>query len=147
MFTGVSRTAHAPLRPQVVHQLFFQHSPRLNEQAAVNGLVGHAHALIVGIVGPQPPGNLLGRPVQNQFTRNDVTQLSVHRKETAFRSQRRVPSLLVRIMSTIGRAATMASDLPAHRRRSSMEATGDLTNRRTGSDPSRDIFSLSESER
>ena len=28
------------------HQLFFQHSTGLNEQAAVNGLVGHAHALV-----------------------------------------------------------------------------------------------------
>jgi hypothetical protein len=29
---GVSRAAHAPLRPLVVHQLFFQYSSRLNEQ-------------------------------------------------------------------------------------------------------------------
>ena len=72
VFTGMARSAHAPLRPQVVHQLFFQYSPCLNEQAAVHGLVGHAHALIVGIAGLQPSGNLLGRPVQNQFTRNDV---------------------------------------------------------------------------
>jgi hypothetical protein len=28
----MSRAAHAALRPQVVHQLFFQYSPRLNEQ-------------------------------------------------------------------------------------------------------------------
>ena len=31
-------------------QLFFQRSTRLNEQAAVNGFVGHAHALVVGIL-------------------------------------------------------------------------------------------------
>ena len=73
---GVPRAAHAPLRPQVVHQLFFQYSPSLNEQAAVNGLVGHAHALVIGILGLQPPGNLFGRPVQDQFTRNDVPQLA-----------------------------------------------------------------------
>jgi hypothetical protein len=41
--------------------------------------VGHAHALVVGIVDLQPPGNLLGRPVQDQSTRNDVTQLAVPR--------------------------------------------------------------------
>src|ERR1700675_555056 len=57
---GMSRAAHAPPRAQVVHQLSFQYAPRLNEQAAVDGLVGHAHALVVGILIPQPPGNLLG---------------------------------------------------------------------------------------
>src|SRR5262249_28181392 len=41
---GMARVAHAPFRPQVVHQLFFQHSPRLNEQAAIDGLVAHAHS-------------------------------------------------------------------------------------------------------
>src|SRR5208282_2185642 len=80
----------------MVHQLFLQHSTRLNEQAAVNGLVGHAHALVVGITGLQPSGNLLRRPVQNQFTRNDVAQLTVYGKQTAFRPQRCVPCLLVR---------------------------------------------------
>src|SRR5690242_7414295 len=30
---GMSRAAHAPLRSQVAHQLFFQHSTRLDEQA------------------------------------------------------------------------------------------------------------------
>src|SRR5580704_11454554 len=43
--TRVLRAAHAPLRPQMVHQLFFQCSPRLNEQATVNRFVGHAQAL------------------------------------------------------------------------------------------------------
>src|ERR1700732_597289 len=31
----MSRAAHAPLRPQVVHQLFFQYSPRLDEEACL----------------------------------------------------------------------------------------------------------------
>jgi len=46
----MERAARAPLAPQVLHQLLFQHTPRLEEQASVNGLVGHAHALIVGIL-------------------------------------------------------------------------------------------------
>jgi hypothetical protein len=33
---SVPGAAHAPLRPQVLHQLFFQYAPRLNEQATVN---------------------------------------------------------------------------------------------------------------
>jgi hypothetical protein len=37
----------------------------LNEQATINGLVGHAQALVIGILGFQPSGNLFRRPVQN----------------------------------------------------------------------------------
>src|SRR5277367_2262843 len=55
----VLRAAYAALRPQVCQQLFFQHSARLDEQATVNGLVGHAQALILGILGLQPSRNLL----------------------------------------------------------------------------------------
>jgi hypothetical protein len=70
--TGVLRPAYAALGPQVLQQLFFQHTPRLNEKASVNGFVGHTHAFIIGILGFQPSGNLFRRPVQNPFTRNDV---------------------------------------------------------------------------
>ena len=56
----------------MLQQLLFLRSTGLNEQAAVNGLVEHMHALIIGILGSQPSGNLLRRPVQHQFTRNDL---------------------------------------------------------------------------
>ncbi len=69
------RAAYAALGPQVPKELFFQHSSRLNEQATVNSLVGHAQALVLGILDLQPSGNLFRRPVQNQFTRNDLLQL------------------------------------------------------------------------
>ena len=57
---GVSRAAHAPLRSQLVPQLFFQHSTGLNEQAAVDGFVKHSHALVIRILSLQPPRNLSG---------------------------------------------------------------------------------------
>src|SRR6266404_9579825 len=113
----------------------------------VDGLVRHAHALVVGIPILQPPGNLLGRPVQNQFTRNDISQLAVHGQQAALGSQSRLPGLSVRIMGTIGRTAAMAYDLSAHCRGGTTQTTGDLANRRVGSDPSRNIFSLSEGKR
>src|SRR5271163_490881 len=103
MLAGMTRAAHAPLRPQVVQQLFFQCSPGLNEQASVNRFLGHAQALVVGILVLQPPGDLLGRPVQDQSTRNDVPQLAVLGKQTALRTQGRNPSLLICILGTIGR--------------------------------------------
>src|SRR5215470_7104062 len=146
MFAGMARAAHAPLRPQVVHQLFFQYSPRLNEQGAVDGLVGHSHTLVIGMLGLQPSGNLLGRPVQNEFTRNDVMQLVVHGQQTSLRTQSPNPRLAIRIMGTIGRAPTMTRNFPAHRRGGATQQSCYLTNRRVGSASSRDVFSLSKRE-
>src|SRR5260370_40487140 len=126
MLAEMARATHAPLRPQVVHQLFFQYATRLNEQTTVDGLVRHAHALVVGIPILQPPGNLLGRPVQNQFTRNDISQLAVHGQQAALGPQNRLPSLSVRIM-TIGRTAAIAYDLSPHCRGSTTQTTGHLS--------------------
>src|SRR5271156_3696267 len=143
----MTRAAHAPLRPQVVQQLFFQCSPGLNEQATVNRFMGHAQALVMGILVLQPPGNLLGRPVQEQSTRNEVPQLAVLGQQTSLRTQGRNPSLLIGIMGTIGRTATMASDLPAHGGGRSIQASRYLTNRGTRSDPSGEVLSLRYGER
>src|SRR5271167_63385 len=70
--TSVLRAAYAALGSQVPQQLFFQHSAGLDEQAAVNRFVGHAHALVIGILDLQPSGDLFRRPIQNQFTRNHL---------------------------------------------------------------------------
>jgi hypothetical protein len=144
---GVSRAAHASLRPQVIHQLLFQRSPRLNEQAAVNGFVGHVHALVIGILNFQPSGNLFGRPVQDQFTRNDVPQLVVDGKEALLRSQGWVPGTVIRPMGSISWTATVAAYFTANRRSCSIQSPSNLTKRRTGRDSSRYIFSLSQGER
>src|SRR5262249_13419773 len=113
VFARMARAAHAPFRPQVVHQLFFQYSPRLNEQGAVDGLVRHVYTLVIGILGLQPFGNLFGRPVQEQFICNDVAQLAVRGKKTSFRSQRRVPSLLIRIISAIALKSSKLKSSPS----------------------------------
>jgi hypothetical protein len=73
--TGMPRAAYTPLGAKVLNQLLFQHSPRLYEQAAINRFVGHAHAPIVGMLQLQPSGNLFRRPVQHQFTRNDLPEM------------------------------------------------------------------------
>src|SRR6266403_945930 len=114
--TRVLRSAYAALGSQVVQQLLFQSSTGLNEQASVNGFVGHTHALIIGILGFQPAGNLLRRPVQNQFTRNDVPQFQVDGKKAALGPQGRLPGFAVRLTGPIRRTATMTCDLPAHGR-------------------------------
>jgi hypothetical protein len=50
----VSRAPHAPFRSQVVHQLFFQHATRLNEETTVNRFVEHSHARVIGKLDFQP---------------------------------------------------------------------------------------------
>src|SRR5271154_4115479 len=86
----MSRAAHAPLRPQVAHQLFFQCAPGLNEQATVNRFVGHAQPLVVGILVLQPPGNL--RPISCNdspaFQRLQTSRFSIAE------SPNRIPSLI-----------------------------------------------------
>src|SRR5216684_6353007 len=145
--TRVLRTADAALGPKMSNQFFFQRSPRLNEQATVNGLVGHAQALVIGILGLQPSGDLFRRPVKQQFTRNDLLQLLMDSKKAGFRPQSRLPGLVIRFIGSILRTATMTCDLPAHRRSSALQAFGYITNRRPASDPSRNVFSLSQCER
>src|SRR5580704_10820359 len=93
----------------MLQQLLFQGSTGLNEQAAVNGFLGHTHALIIGILGFQPAGNLLGRPVQNQFTRNDVPQLQVDGKKAAFGPQGRQASLSAGLARYAGRPPCRAT--------------------------------------
>jgi hypothetical protein len=50
----VPRAANSPLGPQVPNQFFFQHPSRLNEQAAVDGLVRQAHTPVIAILVLQP---------------------------------------------------------------------------------------------
>lgn len=54
--TRVLRPAYAALGSQVLQQLLFQQSARLDERASVNSFVGHTHALIIGILDFQPSG-------------------------------------------------------------------------------------------
>ena len=65
------------LGAQMQNELLFQHSSSLNKQTAVEGLVGHVHALVAGIASLQPTGNLLRRPILDQFTGHDQPQLPV----------------------------------------------------------------------
>src|SRR6185437_2336592 len=106
------------------------------------GLVGHSQALIIGILSLQPAGNLLERPVQDQFTRNDLPQPRVQGQKAPLRSQRCLPGLAIRLMSAIDKTTTMARDLPTHRRGRSSEVSGDLTDRPAGSDSSRKVLAL-----
>src|ERR1700722_3987674 len=129
--TRMPRAAYAPLGSKVLNQLFFQHSSRLNEQAAVNGFVRHAHALVLGILNLQPSGNLFRRPVQDEFTRNDLLQIYVQGKKAGLGPQGRLPGLLIGFIGSIQRSPAMAGDLSTYRRNSAPQTFGYLANRRT----------------
>jgi hypothetical protein len=98
---------------------------------SVNGLVGHAHALVIGILDFQPSGNLLRRPVQDQFTHNDLLHLHVDGKKARLGSQGRLPGLVIGFIGSIERSPAMARHLSAHGRHSSLQMFGYLTNRPT----------------
>src|SRR5882672_4173340 len=140
--TRVLRAAYAAFGSQVPHQLFLQHSAGLDEQAAVNRFVGHAHALVIGKLDLQPSRNLFRRPIQKQFTRNHLPQFHMKGKKAPLGPQGRVPGSLIRFIGSILRTATMTCHLPAHRRRGALQTLSDITNRRTGSHSSRDLFSF-----
>jgi hypothetical protein len=55
--------------------------------------------------------------------------------------------MVIRHMGPIGETATVARYLPTHRRGRSIQSSSDLTKRRTRSDPSRYILSLTQGER
>ena len=133
-----SSSVHGPtdewLRSKMLNQLLFQHSSSLDEQTAIEGLVGHAHALVAGIASLQPTGNLLRRPVLDQFTGDDQPQLPVPGKPAGLGSQGGLPSLM--ITGSIHWTAAVACHLPTYRRRSSTEPCGYLTKRRAGNYPS-----------
>src|SRR5260370_3264527 len=96
--------------------------------------MGHTEAVIIGILDFQPSGNLFRRPVQNQFTRNDVPQLHMDGKKAALGPQ---PGFAVRLTGSIRRTATMTRNFPAHSRSNPLQAFSELANLRAGSWPSR----------
>src|SRR5207245_1726282 len=73
----------------------------------------------------QPSGNLLGRPVLHQFTRNDLLQLAVGGQQACFGPQGRLPGLLIGLVGSILRAPAMAGYLSAYRAGSATQTLGD----------------------
>src|SRR5260370_11911320 len=99
--TSVLRAAYAALGSQVPHQLFFQHSAGLDEQAAANRFVGYAHTLVIVILELQLSRNLFRRPIPNQVTRNHLPQLHMNSQKAPLGPQGRVPGSLIRFMGSI----------------------------------------------
>src|SRR5262245_52329371 len=144
---GVPRAANLPLGAQVFHQLFFQRSTGLNEQAAIDRFVRNAQALVVGIFHLEPSRYLLGRPVLHQFTRNDRLQLAVGSQQAWFGPSRRLPGLGVGLARSILRTPAMAGYLSADCRGSASDLLRDRSHRTAAGDAARDVLAFGKCER
>jgi hypothetical protein len=81
------------------------------------------------------------------FTRNDLLQLHMGGKKAPPGPQGRLPGLAVGLVGSIHRTATMRCDFPAHGGHRSVQAFGNLTDRRARNEPSRDLLALPQRER
>src|SRR5258705_12071084 len=113
----------------MLDQRFFEHAACLDEQTAIDRLVRHPECLILGVVALQPPGDLLRRPVASEVRGHDSPQVWVPRKLTRLRTPGPTPGLPIRGRGTVRAGATVARDLPAHRRWRPFEAAGDPAQR------------------
>lgn len=75
-----------------------------------------SHALIVGVSDLQPSRNLLGRPLERQFTRHRVAQPTVQSEAAGLGPKGRSCGLIVSVIGPIAGAAAVPGGLPAHRR-------------------------------
>ena len=97
------------------HQFLLQHSTGLYEEAAIDRLVRHLHALSIGVFSSQPSSDLLRRPLQRQLLSHKPGQLRIERQGTGLRSARLLPGPPIGQCCTISLGTAIAMDLSANR--------------------------------
>src|SRR5207245_9498949 len=110
------------------------------DQPEITLVLVHPQAPVVRVVLLQPSGNLRGRPVLHQFTRNDLLQLAVGGQQASFGPQGRLPALLTGLVGSILRAPAMAGYLSAYRGGSATQTLGDDPHRAAAGDSAGDVF-------
>src|ERR1700689_1884082 len=128
----------------MLNQRLLQHAPGLNEQTAIDRLVRHPERLVLGVVEPQPPGDLLRRPVALQKPRDDSPQLRVCGQLTRLGPQRPMPGLSIRGRRAVAASTTVASNLPADRGGSPTHAAGNNPQRASVHQPSGNLLPLDQ---
>jgi hypothetical protein len=68
------------------------------------------------------------RPMQNRFPRNNLAQLHMDGQKATLGPQGWFPGSLIRFLGSILRAAAMACDLSARRRRRALQTFGYIAN-------------------
>jgi len=100
------------------------------------------HQRFIGILPPQPLGDLLWRPIVIQFGGDHTRQLRIRRQLAHFRAPRPAERDSVGGQRPVDIAATVAADLPRYRRRRSIDAPGDRACRQARRDPACDLLPL-----
>src|SRR5439155_20631737 len=96
-----ARIAEAAPATQMLDELFFKHSASLDEQALVDRLMRYLHALIVGVSDLQPSRDLLGRPLEGQFTRHYLAQPTVQSEPALLGPKGRQCGLIVSMIGPL----------------------------------------------
>ncbi len=112
----VARAAHPARAPQMLQQLFLQGPAGLDEQRAIDRLVGHLEALIVRVGALQPSCDLPRGPLQLELLGYDARQRWVLSQFTDLRPLRSLPGGLIRLIGPVGLPAAVTRKLAAHRR-------------------------------
>jgi hypothetical protein len=95
---------------------------------------------------PQPPCDLLGRPVLLEFTRYDPLQSWAPGEQTGLGSACCIPSHLVGLSGPIAFSTSVPSDFLADRGDSPLKASGDGSKCLTRRDAARDLLALTKAQ-
>ena len=73
----MARATHPSGSPQMLQQFFLQGTAGLNEERAIDRLVGHLARLILRIRALEPPGHLVRRPLELQLVSHNTCERRV----------------------------------------------------------------------
>jgi hypothetical protein len=96
-----------------------------------------------GMLPPQPLGDLLWRPIVIKFGGDQARQLRIGGQLAYFRTPRPLGRSSIGSLRPVRVAATIADDLPSHRRRP-VDPTSDRSRRQACRDPTRHFFTLDQ---
>ena len=89
------RAADRPCRTKMRKKFLLQNAPRLDEQASVDRLVGHAGGLVVGMGALQPACDLLRRPLALKLDRYSPAKRRATSQLAGLGTQGAVPRRLI----------------------------------------------------
>ena len=140
------RAPTRPSRAQTGREFLAQHPPRLHKQRPVDGLVGHAHLRVVGVVDAQSGTDLLGRPPRVQQRLHLRAEPWAASELRGFRSARSRVGRLVSPTRSIPVGTAVTIDLAAHGRRSASKPPCNRSIRVPTLQATRDLFPLGQRE-
>jgi hypothetical protein len=88
---------------------------RLNKQAFIDRLMGHSHGAIPGMLGAQPSGDLLRRPLIRQLPGDQSAQRRIGCQQARLGTAGSIQCLFVGTGSAIGPAPAIARNFAADR--------------------------------